>query len=234
MTSPLFPIGKLSTGSGVKVPTIRFYEQSGLLPTPPRTASDRRLYDDAALRRLAFIRHARQLGFDLDAIRSLLDLSDLPDHNCEEANRIAFSFGPRLHDGGEGVSFAPAIQRDVSKPELERPILIRRSTVVVWKVKVSVPHCATASRPGRKRRPGDRPQRKVLEIAFPLPREIHRLFDAERFSEVDRRDWIGLKVDFLPPEPGLLRANKYLVPMAINLEAQHSRELMDDKKPPAV
>jgi DNA-binding transcriptional MerR regulator len=89
MTPPLFTIGKLSTASGVKVPTIRFYEQSGLLPAPPRTASDRRLYDDAALRRLAFIRHARQLGFDLDAIRSLLDLSDLPDHNCEEANRIA-------------------------------------------------------------------------------------------------------------------------------------------------
>lgn len=87
--TPLRTIGKLSAATGVKVPTIRFYEQIGLLPEPPRTASDRRLYDDAALRRLSFIRHARQLGFDLDAIRSLLDLSDHPDRPCGEANTIA-------------------------------------------------------------------------------------------------------------------------------------------------
>ncbi|MBI2260910.1 MAG: helix-turn-helix domain-containing protein [Caulobacterales bacterium] len=87
--SPLRTIGKLSAATGVKIPTIRFYEQIGLLREPPRTASDRRLYDDAALRRLAFIRHARQLGFDLEAIRSLLDLSDHPDRPCGEANAIA-------------------------------------------------------------------------------------------------------------------------------------------------
>lgn len=82
-------IGKLSAATGVKVPTIRFYEQIGLLLEAPRTASDRRVYDDAALRRLAFIRHARQLGFDLEAIRSLLDLSDHPDRPCVEASAIA-------------------------------------------------------------------------------------------------------------------------------------------------
>lgn len=88
-TTALRPIGRLSAETGVKVPTIRFYEQIGLLAPPPRTASDRRLYDDAASRRLAFIRHARQLGFDLEAIRSLLDLSDQPDRPCAEANAIA-------------------------------------------------------------------------------------------------------------------------------------------------
>lgn len=88
-TPALRPIGRLSAETGVKVPTIRFYEQIGLLAPPPRTASDRRLYDDAASRRLAFIRHARQLGFDLEAIRSLLDLSDQPDRPCAEANAIA-------------------------------------------------------------------------------------------------------------------------------------------------
>ncbi|EHN76887.1 DNA binding family, partial [Streptomyces coelicoflavus ZG0656] len=41
----LLTIGKLSAATGVKIPTIRFYEQVGLLPAPPRTASDRRLYD---------------------------------------------------------------------------------------------------------------------------------------------------------------------------------------------
>ncbi len=82
-------IGKLAALTGVKVPTIRFYEQIGIMPAPERTASDRRVYDDAALRRLSFIRHARDLGFDLDSIRSLLDLADAPDRPCGEANAIA-------------------------------------------------------------------------------------------------------------------------------------------------
>jgi DNA-binding transcriptional MerR regulator len=47
------------------------------------------VYDDAALRRLSFVRHARQLGFDLDSIRSLLDLADEPERPCGEANVIA-------------------------------------------------------------------------------------------------------------------------------------------------
>ena len=88
-TPPLRTIGRLSAETGVKVPTIRFYEKIGLLEEPPRTASDRRLYDGAATRRLAFIRHARQLGFEIDDIRALLALSDEPDQPCTEVNRIA-------------------------------------------------------------------------------------------------------------------------------------------------
>lgn len=88
-TTGLRSIGKLSAETGVKVPTIRFYEKIGLLPEPPRTESDRRLYDDAARRRLGFIRHARQLGFDIEDIRALLSLSDDPNRPCAEANRIA-------------------------------------------------------------------------------------------------------------------------------------------------
>mgnify|MGYP000223943351 CR=1 FL=1 len=67
------PIGQLAKATGVKVPTIRFYEQIGLLPEPERTASDRRIYRDRDHRRLAFIKHARQLGFTVEAIRNLLD-----------------------------------------------------------------------------------------------------------------------------------------------------------------
>ena len=89
MTAGCKSIGHLSRETGVKVPTIRFYEEIGLLPPPPRTASDRRMYDDDAERRLSFIRHARQLGFDLDSIRSLLDLSDHPDRPCAEASTLA-------------------------------------------------------------------------------------------------------------------------------------------------
>jgi len=66
------PIGEAAKQSGVKVPTIRYYEQIGLLPAPPRSRGNRRLYDAADLRRLAFIRHARELGFDVEGIRTLL------------------------------------------------------------------------------------------------------------------------------------------------------------------
>ncbi|MDI1366401.1 MAG: helix-turn-helix domain-containing protein [bacterium] len=82
-------IGQLAKASDVKIPTIRFYEEIGLLPQAERAANDRRIYGEAAIRRLAFIRHARQLGFSVDAIRDLLDLSDNPDRHCGAANRLA-------------------------------------------------------------------------------------------------------------------------------------------------
>jgi DNA-binding transcriptional MerR regulator len=65
------PIGVASTRSGVKVPTIRYYEQIGLLPKPPRTKSNRRENDADDLRRLIFIRHARDLGFSIEQVREL-------------------------------------------------------------------------------------------------------------------------------------------------------------------
>ena len=85
----MMPIGGLAKATGVKIPTIRFYEGIGLLPAPLRTESDRRVYDQTAVSRLAFIKHARQLGFAVEAIRDLLDLSDHPERPCEQANRLA-------------------------------------------------------------------------------------------------------------------------------------------------
>jgi DNA-binding transcriptional MerR regulator len=82
-------IGALSRETGVKVPTIRYYEQADLLPAPPRTPSGRRVYDEAAVKRLRFIRHARELGFDIEAIRQLLGLSDEPQRSCAEVDAIA-------------------------------------------------------------------------------------------------------------------------------------------------
>lgn len=75
--------------SGVKVPTIRYYEQIGLLESPKRDAANRRVFHEGDLRRLAFIRHARELGFDIDAIRTLLVLQDRPDQSCAAADLIA-------------------------------------------------------------------------------------------------------------------------------------------------
>lgn len=83
------PIGIASRETGIKVPTIRFYEQIGLLPAPPRTESNRRLYDAGDLRRLRFIRHARELGFEIEPIRQLLALAGHPERSCEGADEIA-------------------------------------------------------------------------------------------------------------------------------------------------
>jgi DNA-binding transcriptional MerR regulator len=82
-------IGALARASDVKIPTIRFYEEIGLLPQPRRAANDRRIYDQTTVGRLAFIRHARHLGFSVDAVRNLLDLSDHPERPCDEANLLA-------------------------------------------------------------------------------------------------------------------------------------------------
>src|SRR4028118_40335 len=82
-------IGTLSKETGVKVPTIRFYEQIGLLPTPPRTDSNRRTYGSEDVKRLRFIRHARELGFEVDAIRQLIALANHPEQPCGQADTIA-------------------------------------------------------------------------------------------------------------------------------------------------
>ncbi len=85
----MLTIGKLGTAARVKVPTIRYYEQIGILPSAGRSAGNQRLYDRAALDRLSFIRHARELGFSLDAIRDLISLSDAPERSCDAADAIA-------------------------------------------------------------------------------------------------------------------------------------------------
>lgn len=110
MTS--FPIGLVSARSGVKIPTIRYYEQIGLLPQPPRTEGNRRLYYDDHLKRLAFVRHARELGFDFEAIRALLSLQDHPEQSCSEADAIARS---RLVEVRERISRLRALERELER-----------------------------------------------------------------------------------------------------------------------
>ncbi len=82
-------IGDLSRKTGVKVPTIRYYEQSGLLAASSRSSGNQRRYSDAELRRLSFIRHSRELGFSIADIREFLELSEHPDRPCNDANGIA-------------------------------------------------------------------------------------------------------------------------------------------------
>ncbi len=82
-------IGDLSRQAGVNVETIRYYERIGVLPKPARQSNGRRSYASADAQRLGFIRHARDLGFDLAAVRVLLALQEQPEASCEDASRIA-------------------------------------------------------------------------------------------------------------------------------------------------
>lgn len=82
-------IGQLGVATGTKVETIRYYERIGLLPKAGRTGGNYRTYGSEDVERLTFIRHARGLGFEISDIRSLLDLSDQPDQDCGDADRIA-------------------------------------------------------------------------------------------------------------------------------------------------
>jgi DNA-binding transcriptional MerR regulator len=85
----MLSIGTLSKRSGVKVPTIRYYEDIGILKEAERSAGNQRRYRDSDLERLAFVKHARQLGFSLAGISSLIDLQEHPDWSCADAGEIA-------------------------------------------------------------------------------------------------------------------------------------------------
>jgi Cu(I)-responsive transcriptional regulator len=81
-------IGEVAKAIGIKVVTIRYYEQIGLVPAPSRTEGNYRNYTQEHLRRLRFIRRCRDLGFTLVQIRELLRLSSRKTRECAEVDRI--------------------------------------------------------------------------------------------------------------------------------------------------
>ncbi|MCA1493169.1 MerR family transcriptional regulator [Sinorhizobium alkalisoli] len=105
-------IGKAARESGVKVPTIRYYEQIGLLAAPERTESNRRTYTDDDIRRLAFIRHSRELGFEIDAIRTLIELQEHPAAPCAAADAIARR---RLEDVQARIRKLRALEQELER-----------------------------------------------------------------------------------------------------------------------
>lgn len=108
----MFSIGALSDRTGVKVPTIRYYEDMGLLPAPERTAGNQRRYTRAGLDRLGFIKHARDLGFTIDAIKALIDLHDHPDRSCAAANAIATA---QLDDVRAKIARLQRLEQELSR-----------------------------------------------------------------------------------------------------------------------
>ena len=87
--SGMLSIGTLAKATGVASPTIRYYEDIGLLPKPRRTTSDQRIYDESDKERLIFIRRCRDFGFSINQVRLLAGLSISPDQNCREVRDIA-------------------------------------------------------------------------------------------------------------------------------------------------
>lgn len=81
-------IGELARATGSRIETIRFYEREGLLPAAERTEANYRIYTEAHVQRLAFVRHCRSLDMALEEIRVLLHFKDSPGEDCGAVNAL--------------------------------------------------------------------------------------------------------------------------------------------------
>ena len=82
-------IGRLAKAAGVTTPTIRYYEEIGLLPPPGRTEGGQRSYTERDLERLTFVRRSRDFGFSIDQVRQLVGLSISKNEDCTQVRDIA-------------------------------------------------------------------------------------------------------------------------------------------------
>lgn len=108
----VFTIGHAARQTGCKVQTIRYYEQIGLLPQPDRSVGNQRLYAQADIDRLGFIRHARDLGFSIEAIRDLLAMAGQPGMPCQNADAIA---ARHLEDVKARIARMQALQAELER-----------------------------------------------------------------------------------------------------------------------
>jgi len=86
---PTLTIGTLAARSGCNVPTIRYYEEIGLLAPASRRSGGHRTFGESDLRRLPLIRRCRDLGFPIERIRALVALAEDPKRDCFEAREMA-------------------------------------------------------------------------------------------------------------------------------------------------
>lgn len=84
-----YTIGEAAQAAGVHIETLRYYERRGLVPEPPRSRANYRLYPHESVQLVRFVKRAQELGFTLNEIRELL----------------------ALRDGGEGASCAEVQQQ---------------------------------------------------------------------------------------------------------------------------
>jgi MerR family copper efflux transcriptional regulator len=89
MTLNTLSIGAAARAAGVSTPTIRYYEEIGLIPPADRTAAGQRVYGRTDVERLRFIRRARDFGFSIEEVRTLANLAISPAGDCSDVRDIA-------------------------------------------------------------------------------------------------------------------------------------------------
>lgn len=106
-----FSIGEVAKRLDCTVQTLRYYEQIGLIDPAFRTEGGQRRYTQADLDRLTFIRHSRELGFSLDSIRNLLQLSRHKDEPCDRADALARK---QLHQVRSRIARLQALEAELA------------------------------------------------------------------------------------------------------------------------
>lgn len=106
-----YSIGELSAETGVKVPTIRYYEQAGLMEAPPRTQGNQRRYGHEARDRLRFIAHARAMGFPMPSLKAMLRLSRHKEAPCSDLDELVRD---RLAEVDERIERLTALRVELS------------------------------------------------------------------------------------------------------------------------
>ncbi len=109
----MYRIGEIAKLADVTPDTIRYYEKQQMMDHGGRTEGGFRLYTDHDLKRLKFIRHARQLGFTLESIRELLSIRVDPEHHtCQESKSIVQA---RLSEVEARIEEMQAMRRSLQK-----------------------------------------------------------------------------------------------------------------------
>lgn len=121
----LLKIGEVATQAGVRVQTLHFYERSGLLPKPQRSAANYRLYAPDFVRRVQFIKKAQAVGLALEEIKEILDLKD---HGKRPCRRVAELGAKRLREVEAELTRLKAFRRALTAavPEWQKKTAVER------------------------------------------------------------------------------------------------------------
>jgi len=104
-------VGEVAQRAAVNLQTVRYYERQGLLPKPPRSASNYRLYSEDAVRRVRFVKRAQELGFTLKEVKELLSLRATPRARCADIYKRAEA---KIQDIDEKVCMLRAMRKALS------------------------------------------------------------------------------------------------------------------------
>jgi len=105
-------VGEVAKQTGVNLQTVHYYERRGLLPRPPRTVSNYRVYPVEAVLRVRFIKRAQELGFTLKEIKELLALRAAPRTRCADVRNRAEA---KVHDIDGKVRTLQAMRKALTK-----------------------------------------------------------------------------------------------------------------------